>query len=99
MILGFRDHIGPQQGWFLRSALAADTPERVTEIVLEESTKNSLAVLTISGAALTESRPEELRQWVDDACRIASTWIEEIKTRRVPAARAWLDEVSRDRPR
>ncbi len=98
LILGFRDRIELQQGWLLRSALAADQPAAVTEVVLEESTKNSLAVLTISGAALTETRPEELREWIDDACRIASTSIKELTTRRVPAARAWLDEVSRDRP-
>ena len=95
MVLGFRDHIGPQHGWFLRNALAADPPEHVTEIVLEESAKNSLAVLTISGSTLTEARPAQMREWVDDACRIASASIEEIK-RRVPAARAWLNEVSRE---
>lgn len=99
LTLGFRDHIGPQHGWFLRNALAADTPGTVTEIVLEESAKNSLAVLTLSGVSLTETEPDVLRQWIDDSCRIASTWLEEIKTRRVPAARVWLDEVSRDRSR
>ena len=96
MTLGFRDHVGPQHGWFLRSALADDPPAQVTGIVLEESTKNSLAVLDVSGANLTDTPPDVMRHWVDMSCWVASTRVEEIKASQVPAARTWLDQVARD---